>query len=278
MSESAGPIDEAHVRATADAIAAARAARTTLPAPFAGRPLTPSDADAVQDLRTRARLDAGERIAGWKLGYTSAAMRAQMGVDRPNLGPLTDAMLLRSGADRPGTAVLPATAVQPRVEPEVAVVLSTDLAGVVSREQVAEAVASARAALEVVDSVWTDYRFALEDNTADGSSAAYVVIGDDVIGTDPQHLDAVAASLQRNGETVGEGSGADAMGHPLDAVAWLAARLGERGLRLRAGDVVITGGLTRAVPVGIGDTLTARVGDARVSLHRPDPGAGAVRL
>ena len=72
-----------------------------------------AEAYAVQSEVTAMRLARGERVAGWKLGYTSAAMRTQMGVGEPNFGPLTDAMLLPSGA------TLPAGALQPRVEPEV---------------------------------------------------------------------------------------------------------------------------------------------------------------
>jgi 2-keto-4-pentenoate hydratase len=250
------------VRAVADAIAAARAAGRTLDAPAGGVPLTEAEAYAVQDLRTRDRLSRGERIVGWKLGYTSSAMRAQMGVERPNYGPLTDAMVLADGA------ALPPAVLHPRVEPEVALVLGRDLTGAVSREEAATAVREARPALEVVDSVWTDYRFTLADNTADGSSAAYLALGGVVLDTPVAGLDRVEAVLRRNGEVVGTGTGADALGHPLDALAWLAARLGERGLTLRPGDVVITGGLSAAVPLRPGDSVTATIGGQTVTLTR----------
>ena len=52
------------------------------------------DAYAIQQAGTQLRVERGERVVGWKLGYTSLAMRSQMGIDQPNLGPLTDAMLL----------------------------------------------------------------------------------------------------------------------------------------------------------------------------------------
>jgi 2-keto-4-pentenoate hydratase len=202
-------------------------------------------------------------VVGWKLGYTSAAMRAQMGVAQPNLGPLTDAMLLPSGA------VLPETVGQPRVEPEVGLRVRRRLAGPVGVQEVLDACDAAVACLEVVDSVWTDYRFRLEDNTADGSSAAYVVVGDPLPMDD---LAALPVSLHRNGQAAGEATGAAAGGHPAAGVGWLAEQLGRRGRALEPGDLVITGGLTAAVPLQPGDEVSARFaapsGPVLVSVRR----------
>ena len=242
----------------------AHAQRQTL-APITDRtPLTLDDAYAIQALMTQARLARGERVVGWKLGYTSLVMREQMGIDAPNFGPLTDAMLLTNGS------VAPRTLTQPRVEPEVALRFARDVAPGADRAGVLACVATAHAALEVVDSVWSDYRFRLPDNTADGSSAAGVVIGPalplDVIDT-------VDVTLLVDGVPAGTGRGCDASGHPADGVVWLVAQLAARGQRLRAGDVVITGGLTRAAPLAAGSTIQARfsVGDAEVSIRRAAP-------
>ncbi|MBK9740024.1 MAG: fumarylacetoacetate hydrolase family protein [Actinobacteria bacterium] len=247
------------VRSTAEAILAARSRGHVLSAPFEGRILDESQAYAVQHLVVAARISRGERPAGWKLGYTSAAMREQMGVAQPNLGPLTDAMLLDDGA------VVPATVLQPKVEPEIALVMASDVTSRTDAEGIAAHVASARAALEVVDSVWDGYRFGWADNTADGSSAAYVVLGPEVGIAGCADL---AVVLLHNGQPVGRGRGADAMGDPLVALAWLSDRLLERGQWLRAGDVVITGGLTRAVALEPGDVVSATIGDARVEVRR----------
>jgi 2-keto-4-pentenoate hydratase len=110
--------------------------------------------------------------------------------------------------------------------------------------------------LEVVDSVWEDYRFDLEHNTADGSSAAAVVLGPEMPADD---LDRVEVRLHHDGRLVGTGRGADALGHPGTALAWLAGFLAARGELLRAGDLVITGGLTAAVPLGAGDVVHAEL-------------------
>lgn len=203
----------------------------------------------VQRLLTGRRGARGARRIGWKLGYTSAAMRAQMGVDEPNLGPLLDAMLVTDGR-------LPSGLVQPKVEPEIAVEVAAG--GGPGR---------ARAALEIVDSVWRGYRFTLELNTADGSSAAGVVLGPELPA---DVLDEMPVDLERNGRPEASATGAAAMGHPFNAVAWLAEELGRRGERLRAGDLILTGGLTAAVPLGPGDTVAATFGARhRVEIRRP---------
>lgn len=224
------------IAACADRIVRAHAERVLLDPPAVA--LTLDEGYAVQRLVTAARLARGERPAGWKIGYTSAAMRAQMGVSEPNAGPLTDAMLLPSGA------VVPETVTQPRVEPEIALEIGAD-----------GGVARARCALEVVDSVWRHYRFRLEDNTADGSSAAYAVLGPQLpAGCD---LAAVEVTMQVDGHPAGSATGAAAMGHPLEALRWLETWLAARGERLAAGDVVLTGGLTAAAPFPPGSEVVA---------------------
>ncbi|MDD7936900.1 hypothetical protein PHK61_00525 [Actinomycetospora lutea] len=209
----------------------------------AGRLLdAPDDLDvdtayAVQRALTARREARGARRIGWKLGYTSAVMRAQMGVESPNLGPLLDTMVVPPGG------VVPASLVQPRVEPEIGIVVDAD-----GRPT------GARAVLEVVDSVWRDYRFTLAANTADGSSAAGVVVGEELDGD----LAALTVELRRDGVPAATGSGDAAMGHPHRALDWLRGELARRGETLRTGDLVITGGLTRAIGLPPGSTVEAR--------------------
>lgn len=248
-------LTDEEVRDLADRILDARAARTTLSPITEERTLDLADAYRVQDTVTARRIATGQRRIGFKLGYTSAAMREQMGVDTMNYGPLTDAMVLNSG-DAVGDAVL-----QPRVEPEIALGLTADVSADATTEAILE-VAEARACLEIVDSVWTDYRFRLEDNTADGSSASGVVVGPPLDAFD---LAAVEVVLLRNGEEVGRAKGAAAAGHPAEGVAWLVRQLATRGDALHAGEVVITGGLCRAVPLEPGDVIRG-VFDAAVNV------------
>jgi len=108
--------------------------------------------------------------------------------------------------------------------------------------------------------VYTGYRFTLEDNTADGSSAAFVVLGPEL---PHDRLDEVSIRLCHNDVEIGAALGSAASGHPLAGVAWLSAQLGAAGAALEAGQVIITGGLTAAVPLLPGDSVAA-VFDGRV--------------
>ena len=237
----------------AQAIWAARRAGLTLDAQATIGSPDLTTAYAIQRALLALRLADGERVVGWKLGYTSEVMRRQMGIDRPNIGPLTDWMLLGSGdavSDR---------LVQPRVEPEIGLRLKTALDArhaPVDRRTVAAAVEGAYACLEVVHSTWTGYRFNLEQNTADNASAGQVTIGPRLPVTDLMALDTVAVRLHDGSDrTLGQGVGADADGHPLDAVARLVRELAAKGQLLEAGDWVITGGLTKACALEAGVRL-----------------------
>lgn len=238
----------------AEAIWAARQEGRTLDADATLGTPDLATAYAIQRALLALRLTAGERVVGWKLGYTSEVMRRQMGIDRPNFGPLTDWMQLASGD------AVHERLVQPRVEPEIGLRLKTALDArnaPVDRHTVAAAVEGAYACLEVVHSTWTGYRFNLEQNTADNSSAGQVVIGPRLPETDLMALDTVAVRLSDDSHVLGQGVGADADGHPLDALARLARELAANGQRLEAGDLVITGGLTKACALESGGRLSA---------------------
>jgi 2-keto-4-pentenoate hydratase len=215
-------------------------------------PLNMDQAYAIQARVVSSWYARDERRVGWKLGYTSAAMRRQMNVDAPNFGPLTDAMWLADGAD------VGSRFSQPKVEPEVLLRFAADVPDDADRAAVLAAAAGAHAALEVVDSVWRDYRFRIEDNTADGSSAAAFVVGPEIA---LDAIDVVPVELLLDGTAAASGVGSDASGHPADGVVWLIAQLAARGEQVRAGDVVLTGGLTAAVGLAAGSEVSARFGD-----------------
>jgi 2-keto-4-pentenoate hydratase len=241
-----GSLDVAGI---ARALVSARAAGRTLAVPATDELDVPvPDAYRIQDEVAALRYAAGERPAGWKLGYTSQAMRAQMGIAEPNFGPLTAPMLLPSGAQ------VPPAALQPRAEPEIGLRLARRLTGPCTPAEAMAACSAAVACLEVVDSVWAGYRFRLADNTADLSSAAWVVVG----GPLPlDALDQVRVTLSVDGSVTATATGAAADGHPARGLAWLAGQLAATGRSLQPGDLVITGGLTAAVPVAAGATVAA---------------------
>lgn len=206
-------------------------------------------ADAEEVARQTTEL-LGSPVVGFKLGYTSAVMREQMGIASPNWGQLTRAMDFAAEASP--------LLVHPRTEPEVAIVTGRALAGAsVSVDEVRDAVRSVHLALEIVDTRYTAYRFTLEDNTADCSSAAGFVLG-------PAHGVEVVDRLQdavvlhEDGVERARGHARDAMGGPLFSVQWLVGTLADRGRELPAGSVILTGGLTQALAMTPGTAYTAK--------------------
>ncbi len=245
------------------------ATRTQAAAPLSDAypDLTEADAYAIQ--AELLRLQGGPR-AGYKLGFTSAAMRQQMGVDHPNSGVLLADMRL------PEPRLAAGALIQPRVEPEIAILLGRDLHGAqLTPEQVAAATAAVLPAIEVVDSRYRDYRFKSVDNIADNSSAARYLLGAPRALSDVGDLRLVGVLLSIDGVVMDQGLGASALGSPLAAVAWLARHLSTWGEGLRAGEIVLTGGLTRAYALLPGQTACAEFGAGlgSVLLHHAAPPA-----
>jgi 2-keto-4-pentenoate hydratase len=110
--------------------------------------------------------------------------------------------------------------------------------------------------IEVLDSRYTDYKFTMPDVVADNTSAGRYVVGS-VVPAAGLDLRLLGVVLEHNGEVVATASGAAALGHPAAAVAWLVRSLALENEGLRAGDIVLSGGLTAAVPVKAGDVVTA---------------------
>ncbi|SDH50371.1 2-keto-4-pentenoate hydratase [Pseudonocardia oroxyli] len=112
--------------------------------------------------------------------------------------------------------------------------------------------------IEVLDSRFLDYRFTTADVVADNTSAARFVVGAPV-PVEGIDLRLVGVVFEKNGQVVATAAGAASLGHPAAAVAWLVRRLATDGEGLTAGQVVLSGGLTAAVPVGPGDVVTATI-------------------
>ncbi|MGW1711856.1 2-keto-4-pentenoate hydratase [Streptomyces sp. NPDC002156] len=211
--------------------------------------------DIVTAYRIQRELrSAAGPLVGWKLGLTSRAKQTQVGVDSPIYGFLAEA-----NAVNPGEPLDTASLIQPRCEPEIVFVLGRDLAGAdVTAADVVAASSGVAVGIEVLDSRFTDYRFTMADVVADNTSAGRFVVGDPVApeGID---LDLVGVTMEKNSEVVGTATGAASLGHPAEAVAWLARQLAAEGEGLRAGEVVLSGGLTAAVHVTPGDVVVASV-------------------
>ena len=215
--------------------------------------LTMADAYEIQLLQVRRWLGAGARIKGHKVGLTSAAMQRQLGVGQPDYGHLLDSMFWLEHEPIPAARFL-----QPRVEPEIAFVLEKELRGPgVTAADAIGAAGYVLPALELIDSRIRDWRIGLLDTIADNASSAGVILGSSPVPLAGADLRLAGCNLHKNGELAGTGAGGAVLGSPLTAVVWLANTLGERGVVLEPGQVILPGSVTAAIPVGPGDTVTA---------------------
>jgi len=212
-----------------------------------------ADGYAVQQELTRLLLADGDRIVGYKVGLTSKPMQQMIGVDQPDYGPV-----LASTVYADGDVVSLGSFIQPKIEAEIAFVLSSPLAGPgVSVLDARRAIAGMTAAVEIVDSRFADWRIKLADTVADLASNGAVAVSSRLVpleGLDPRLIGMV---LTRRGELVDTGAGAAALGDPVKVVAWLANTLGELGTKLEAGHLIMTGALHAAVPMLAGDVFRA---------------------
>lgn len=221
--------------------------------------LEPTDVDgayAVQTINTHFWVDQGRRIVGRKAGLTAKAVQTQLGVDQPDFGVLFADMEIADGGN-----LDPAHTLQPKAEAEIAFVLGKDLlSSDTTPEQVAEAVATVHAAIEIVDSRIADWKIAFADTVADNGSSAFFVLAKE--GKPLPGLDIWSAGMvmEINGQIVSLGAGAAALGHPLNAAAWLARTLAKRGEPLKAGDILLAGALGPMVAMAPGDHIRAVVG------------------
>ncbi|MFA5123495.1 2-keto-4-pentenoate hydratase [Zavarzinia sp.] len=204
------------------------------------------DAYAIQAMSVRRRLDRGEKRIGVKMGLTSRAKMIQVGVDEVIWGRLTDAMLLEEGA-----SLSKSRYVHPRVEPEVAFLMKKPLSGVVTAVQAMDAVAAVAPAMEIIDSRYENFKFALSDVIADNSSSSGLVIGSWVSAeTDIGNLGVV---LSVDGTARQIGSTAAILGHPVRSLVAAARMVAQWGERLNAGDIVMAGGITAAHALSVGE-------------------------
>jgi 2-oxo-3-hexenedioate decarboxylase len=241
-------LDVAALAGRLSAAAVGRSAITKLTDEFPGL-------DIAAGYRVQRELQsAAGPVAGWKLGLTSRAKQAQVGVTSPIYGFLPASAALDTGEPL-DTGEL----IHPRCEPEIVFVLGRDLAGEhVTAADVMAATTGVAVGIEVLDSRFVDYGFTIADVVADNTSAARYAVGAAVspAGTD---LRSVGVVLEHNGVVVATATGAASLGDPASAVAWLVRQLAAEGEGLRAGQVVLSGGLTAAVPVERGDVVVASI-------------------
>ena len=259
--------DEERFRQAAERLIAehdGRAQQQNLPGDLAPRSI--AEAYAIQDRLQALYLARGRRIAGWKVALTTPVMQKMVGVPHPCEGAIFDDRVHR------GTARLAAAGFRHiGVESEIAVEIGHDLdglAGPYTRETVADAVAAVMAGIELVDDRDCVYGTLHGVNLiADNSFNFGCVVGEPKRDWHGLDLAAARGRMVINGETVGEGRGGDVMGHPFEALAWLANSLVARGKPLQAGQLVLTGSVVATKWLKPGDemaTVIDGIGEARL--------------
>ena len=241
------------VSALAERLDRARLEARGIDPPAALGALTLAQAYDVQDALVALRSARGDRQSGWKLGITSPVKQRVMGITHPLFG--------RTFADSEsiGGVVAHAALLAPRAEPELAFGLADAIAPSMDLAALAKSIAWIAPALEITDSRYCGGTRTAVQLVADNTSSAGYAFGPPRALRGAVEIEPFDTTLLRNGAVIATGSTADVLGDPVRALSALAVHLASRGLRADAGDIVLSGAITDAVPVAAGDVLEARL-------------------
>ncbi|MBT0670677.1 fumarylacetoacetate hydrolase family protein [Novosphingobium profundi] len=210
---------------------------------------------AVQLEQVRMWQAAGRRVVGRKIGLTSPAVQRQLGVDSPDFGHLMADMVFGDATELDYTRLQ-----QPKAEAEIALILEKPIPH--PDATVADVIAATGwvlPALEIVSSRIADWRISILDTVADNASSGLVALGGPARRLDGLDLVGCTMTMWKGEEVVSQGRGADCLGSPLNAAAWLARAACANGTPLEAGEVILTGALGPMVPVAPGDVVRAEI-------------------
>ncbi len=214
--------------------------------------LSIEDSYRIQLAGIDMKLDQGRKIIGKKIGLTSRGMQKLLGVNEPDYGHLLDNMLIVEG-DICNRQEL----VSPKVEGELAFVMKETLKGPgITIADVYRATEGIFPAFEIVDSRIRDWKIKLADTVADNASSARLVLGSRMGSIKDMDLRLIGMMLEKNGQMVSSGVGAEVWGNPAAAVAWLANKLGEFDIALERGEIILSGAFTAAEKAEAGDIFT----------------------
>lgn len=251
-------MDQQQIIACGDELYNAMRERTTL-APLTERfaDMTIEDAYHVSLQMLERRLAAGARVIGKKIGATSKAVQSMLNVHQPDFGYLTDDMAYSQGAEMPISNRL----IQPKAEGEIAFILKKDLIGPgITNADVLAATDCVMPCFEVVDSRIENWQIKIQDTVADNASCGLFVLGDAAVDPSRVDLSTCGMVVEKNGQIISTGAGAAALGNPVNCVTWLANTLGQFGIALKAGEVILSGSLVPLEPVQAGDFMSLSIG------------------
>ncbi|MBJ7552544.1 2-oxo-3-hexenedioate decarboxylase [Marinomonas ostreistagni] len=216
--------------------------------------MTYRDAFDIQWEIRRRKEARGHKIVGMKMGLTSWAKMAQMGVEQPCYGFLADYFAVADGADIEHDKLI-----HPKIEAELAFVTKEPLKGPgIHIADVLRATDFIMPAVEIIDSRYKDFKFDLKSVIADNSSSTRFISGGTMAKPSDLDLKNLGVVMEINGEVVQTGAGAAVLGHPASSVAMLANMLAERDEEIPAGTFIMIGAITAAVQVNKGDNFCVR--------------------
>ncbi len=214
--------------------------------------MTVEDAYQIQLENVAKKVADGEKIIGLKVGLTSKPMQKLLGVNEPDYGHLTDKMLLPEGV-----VCLMKELNQPKVEGELAFCLKRPLKGPgVTIADVYNATDWVAPAIEIVDSRIKDWKIKLVDTIADNGSSAKLVLGSKMTKIEEIDMRLIGMNMEKNGELLSSGTGAEVWGNPAAAVVWLANKLSQFDIEMKAGSIILSGAVTAAEAANSGDVFT----------------------
>ena len=241
------------ILAAAKFIATARRSR----APLAALPPDIAPASEAEGYKVQRALHDLLRpqlgtLIGYKIGCTSKVMQEYLEIPHPCGGGVFEKVVHESGAKLAASDY-----VRVGVECEIAVKLARDLLPTeqpFTAEWMGEAVEAYYPAIEIVDDRYVKWEtLGVPALVADDFFAAGCVLGKPVDRPSAPDLLKVTGRAIINGKEAGRGTGADVLGHPHEALAWLANHLATEGKGLHAGQIVLTGSLVKTVWLNAGD-------------------------
>lgn len=225
-----------------------------------GAPISTTEAKAL-DLELAAEIAAigrelavaeGERVIGYKIGLTAAAVRDSFKTDSPVQGYLLESTLAQAGG-----VIDTSSMTNPAVEAEVAFIIGKELKNPQATiDEVIEATQAVAPAIEIVDSRWHGGPSSLAMLIADNTNAAAAVVGEPVAL--PNDI-AEAKSLLIVGSSRHPGTTETVLGNPLESVAWLARHLAQSGSSLKPGDIILSGSMNVPAPLGDAKSATSQI-------------------
>ena len=198
----------------------------------------------------------GEKVIGKKIGLTSKRMQQALGVYQPDYGHITDKMIIREGYP-----ISLSELIQPKIEVEIVFILKEDLTGRgATAAEVLRCSMGLLPAFEVIDSRIKDWKIKIQDTIADNASIGRVILGGPLSNVHGIDLRSVGVVVRKNGEVIDTAAGAAVLGNPVESVAWLANKLSELDVHLKAGEIVLSGSLVAATDIREGDVIQAEFG------------------